>query len=260
MGLRSSLDVLSSIAVVVAAAAVVWSVFVKSSPSSEQLAQVEPVRGLSVDAARIRNVKGNGPIAIIEFSDFQCPYCRRHASETLPNIERELIDSGRARYIAMHFPLEEIHPLAIGAGEAAECAGAQGRFWEMREWLFANSVGLTADTFVEHAKSLGMNETEFAECTGSQRMLTHVRADLEEGRRLGVKATPLFFLGKVRPDGGVELVTKIRGAVAKDVFVEQFAKLDRSATLRDRLHTLAMAATGQRPDTEATVVSRERSN
>jgi protein-disulfide isomerase len=85
-------------------------------------------------------VKGNpnAKLTLIEFSDYQCPFCRRHAENTLPSLDKEYIATGKVRYVFHDFPLEAIHPQAFKAAEAAHCAGEQQKYWEMHGRLFAN--------------------------------------------------------------------------------------------------------------------------
>jgi protein-disulfide isomerase len=223
---KSALDVGSTIAVIVAAGVLLWTLLIKQPAAAARPLQVEQVTGLQIDAAQITNVSGTGRIAIVEFSDFQCPFCRSYAKETLPTITRDLVDSGDVRYVAMHYPIEEIHPLAAGASEAAECAGRQGRFWEMHQRLFDNADALTPMQLGEHAQMLGLDQAQFDKCLTGHETLDKVHSDRAEGRRLGVRGTPAFFIGTVRPDGGIDLVTRIRGAANADVFAQQIAELD----------------------------------
>lgn len=224
--IKSALDIMSSIALVIAAGALVWTLFFRNAAvQPTALQQVIPVEGLHLDAARITNVFGKGRIAIVEFSDFQCPFCATHARDTFPAIKRDLIGLGRAQYVALHYPIEEIHPLALQAGEASECAGRQGRFWEMHERLFNESSAMTRADFVRHAEAMSLDVGVFLQCLDSHQTLDKVRGDQAEARRLGVRGTPAFFVGRVRPDGGIDLVTRIRGAAPVEVFAEQVAAL-----------------------------------
>jgi len=131
---KAVLDVVSTLAVVVVAIVLTWTLVRDrtSAPgvtrSGSGNAQVEDVNGLGIAAAKITNVQGQGLAVIVEFSDFQCPFCGRHARDTFPAIKDDIVETGQARYIAFHFPLDGIHPHALKAAEAAECAGRQGRF------------------------------------------------------------------------------------------------------------------------------------
>jgi protein-disulfide isomerase len=123
----------------------------------------------------------------------------------------------------MHYPLEQIHPLALAASEAAECAARQGRFWEMHGRLFDGPNALAASSLVQHAQALGINQTEFTECLTRHVTLERIHADQTEGQRLGVRATPSFFIGIVRSDGGIDLARRIRGALTAERFTQLLA-------------------------------------
>jgi protein-disulfide isomerase len=153
---------------------------------------------------------------MIEFSDFQCPFCRLYATETYFQIKREFVDRGVLSYEFRHFPIES-HPLAAKAAQALECAGDQGRYWEMHDRLFANQQRLTEVALAEHAETLGLDKRVFKSCLeGSKEPL--VNADRDEGSRLGVRATPTFLFGIRYPDGRISVVRKIEGAQPYSVF------------------------------------------
>ena len=154
----------------------------------------------------------NAPVTIVEFSDFQCPICGRPFQQTLAPLEKEYIATGKVRYVFRHFPLERIHPQAFKAGEAAECAAAQGKFWEMHDRLFANQQALMPDNLVTHAQALGLDAQKFAACFAGQ-ATARVRADMALGSQAGVTATPNFFLGTTIPGGKIKVTRKLNGAV-----------------------------------------------
>ena len=211
---KSVLDVTGTIALIVAASVFVWTAVGRRSSATPK--QVENV-SFSLASSQVSNVLGTGRVAIVEFSDFQCPFCIRHAAETWPSIRRELIDSGRARYVALEFPLEQVHPLAMQAGEGAECAARQGKYWAMHDRLFESKL-LSKTDLVTHARALKMDVDQFSHCLEGNEMRGKVQTDLAEGRRLGVTGTPAFFVGIVQPDGGIKLIKKIRGAASLEVF------------------------------------------
>jgi protein-disulfide isomerase len=222
--IKGALDVLSSVAVITVAGVVVWTFGFKEPATPSPPHQVTPITGLRIEAPAIRNTAGTGQLAIIEFADFQCPFCRNFAKDSLPTLKDRLVESGRARYIAFHFPLEKIHPFAAKAGQAAECAGNQGKFWAMHANLFKDPNALAADDLVQRAKVLRLDMTRFEQCLNADQTLDAVRADQAEGRRLGVMSTPTFFIGRVRNDGGIDLTMQIRGAASADVFMSEIEK------------------------------------
>ncbi|RUA17852.1 MAG: hypothetical protein DSY55_01335 [Clostridia bacterium] len=140
----------------------------------------------------------DAPVTITEFTDYQCPFCQRHASQTMPGL-KEYIDSGKVRYILKNFPLTQIHPKAVIAGEAAECAGEQGKYWEMHDKLFENQKQWAESSdalkvFKGFAKELGLDEKAFETCVSSDRYKDKLMADQKEGVNAGVSGTPAFFI------------------------------------------------------------------
>lgn len=142
----------------------------------------------------------NAPVTIIEFTDYQCPYCARHATETFPGLLDEYIESGDVYYVIKDFPLDNIHPLARGAAAAARCAGDQDAYWEMHDELFArqqewaNAGGQSREVYVSIAAELGLDQSPFEQCLDSGAYDDAVEGNFSEGRALGVSATPTFFI------------------------------------------------------------------
>lgn len=140
-------------------------------------------------------IKGdvNAPVTIVEFSDFECPFCGRYFTQTMPEIISEYIDTGKVRYVFRDFPLG-FHENAQKAGEAAECAGEQDMYWEMHDVLFENQGSLGLEDLKKHAESIGLNMAQFNECLDSGLMEQEVLDDLAEGSSYGVSGTPAFFI------------------------------------------------------------------
>lgn len=134
-------------------------------------------------------------IVMIEFSDYQCPFCGRHANDTFSALVQQYVNTGRMRYVFKNFPLEQIHPQAEKAAEAAECMGEQGMFWEAHERLFKNQQALDVKELPAHALALGLDVSLFQKCLDSGKYAAKIQADLAEGAKLGVRGTPTFFLG-----------------------------------------------------------------
>lgn len=167
------------------------------------------------------SVKGSetAELTIVEFSDYQCPFCARHFRETLPQIERHYIKTGKVKYVFRNFPIEPIHPLAFKAAEAANCAGEQGKYWEMHDRLFANQKALSPPDLSRHAKVVGLDMSRFQPCLDSGSEAAKIRADIQDGIALGVKSTPTFLLahtGRNHPEGGG--IRGLRGAVPYETF------------------------------------------
>ncbi len=142
----------------------------------------------------------NAPVTIVEFTDYQCPYCSRHSLETMPQIVRDMVDTGRVYYILKDFPLDSIHSEARQAAVAARCGAEQESYWEMHDLIFANQgewsgKGDGANTlFTNYAATAGLDEQSFSSCLESGRHDLAVEANAQEGRSLGVSGTPHFFV------------------------------------------------------------------
>ena len=144
-------------------------------------------------------VKGNpdAQVVIVEFSDFQCPFCERFAEQTLPELKEKYIDTGKVKLIYRDFPLSSIHPEAQKAAEATECADDQGKFWAYHDILFEKRSewsGVGAAKFKEYAVDLGLDTHAFDECLDSDKYKDEVLDDLNAGQAVGVTGTPTFFI------------------------------------------------------------------
>jgi protein-disulfide isomerase len=194
-------------------------------------AQAAPAQAPAV--GRIINVanapfkrRADAPLTMVEFSDFQCPFCARHFTQTLPQMTKEYIDTGKLKYVFKHFPLESIHPLAFKASEASECANDQGKFWPMHDRLFANQKLLAPLNLPVHAAGVGLDASTFNECLASGRHAAKARRDLADGKALGVTGTPAFVLGRTIPGSTtvrVEIYTS--GAKAYLAFKQDLNRL-----------------------------------
>lgn len=144
----------------------------------------------------------NAPVTMIEFSDFQCPFCEKFYSQTLSQITQNYIDSGKVKLVFKNMPLENLHPNAKSAAMAAECANEQGKFWDYHNKLFANqnswanlaSVNATS-TFKQYASQIGLDTTNFNSCVDSGKYADKVNKDSQDGASYGATGTPTFFIG-----------------------------------------------------------------
>jgi protein-disulfide isomerase len=174
-------------------------------------------------------VKGdpNAPITIVEFSDFQCPFCARFFTETLPLIEKNYIETGKVKFVYRDFPIPSIHQNAIPAAIASECADEQGMFWEFHDKLFENQI-LWQDldnqnvvrTFEQYADELALDTDTFNTCLESAKYLEEVQNDLNEGVSYGVAGTPGFFIGNEKIGYGM-----VSGAQPYATFQQVFDQL-----------------------------------
>jgi protein-disulfide isomerase len=130
-------------------------------------------------------------VVVVEYGDFECPNCKQAAPAVEILLERFADDIA---FVFRHYPLQEVHPHALQAAEAAECAGSQGKFWEMYELLFDNQTHLTSEHLRDYAEQLELDVARFNEELDSHTHLQRIHANIESGKRSGVRGTPGFFV------------------------------------------------------------------
>lgn len=221
--LKGMLDNLGTILLICAATALLWRL-APQSRASPTANPVEDVTDLSLLAGEVRHVAGTGEVALIEFADFQCPYCATHANSTGPELEDAFVKSGQIQMIFLNHPLT-MHPYARKASEAAECAERQGRFWDMHNRLFQHPTELDETSLVRHAEALKLDRPTFVACLQTGQTAVDVTNDLSTARRLGVSSTPLFFLGRRAAGGDIHLLKRIKGTVPISTFRAAIAEV-----------------------------------
>jgi protein-disulfide isomerase len=161
-------------------------------------------------------------IVLIEFSDYECPFCGRFFKESYQAIARDFVQTGKVRHLFRAFPLESIHKNAFKAHEAALCAGVQGKFWQMHDRLFSNQKAIGPNDITGYAQAIGLDATAFAACLASGKMAEQVRADIDAGTKMGISGTPFFLIGKPTANGDIEVLKGISGAHPYEVFKQAF--------------------------------------
>jgi protein-disulfide isomerase len=194
--------------------------------AGDERASGEP-KSVRFDPARLRG-SASADVAIIEFTDYQCPYCGRHHKKVYPKIERELIETGKARYAVMDFPLP-MHDKAVGASMAARCAKEQEAFWRMHHALFSNQQELGQELYMEQAKRLGLDGDDLRACLDDEAKRRAVNDSVVYGQKVGVKGTPHFVIGRIKGDRVVD-VTSVSGVQPYGVFESRVKRLQESAT------------------------------
>ena len=169
--------------------------------------EVDHIRG-SLDA----------PVTLVEYGDFECPYCGR-AEPVLRELLAEL--GGDLSFVFRHLPLTDVHDHSQLAAEAAEAAGAQGRFWEMHDVLMQNQDALTDEDLMRHAAELGLDVERFWEDVRTRRFARRVARDIGSADRSGVAGTPTFFIDGRRHQGAYDLETLKRAVLAAKSASEQ---------------------------------------
>lgn len=160
----------------------------------------------------------DAPITMVEFTDYQCPFCQRFHSATFYELKKNYIDTGKVRFYSRDLPLD-FHPNAFRAAEAARCAGEQGQFWRMRDVLASNPSKLSAEQIHGYAEEIKLDGAKFKACLESGKFKKAIEDDVKAAQALGVNGTPSFIVGKTTAEGvDGELVV---GALPYAAFVEK---------------------------------------
>ena len=162
-----------------------------------------PAHALTVPVTSRDHVRGDlgAPLALVEYGDYECPYCRA-AHPVVKEVERRL--NGQLSFAYRHFPIVNAHPHAVRAAQAAEAAGAQGQFWVMHDQLFESTTGLEDETLVRLAIHIGLDARRFVADLTANEYLDRIREDMSSGARSGVNGTPTFFVNGIRYNGAVD--------------------------------------------------------
>ena len=177
--------------------------------------QAARLRLLPDDASRGRP---DAPVTIVEFTDYQCPFCKRFEAETWPQLKRNYVDTGKVRFIVRDLPLE-FHDSALPAAEAAHCAGEQGKFWPMHDALIAKGSDLGAGGLQTQAGRLGLDLPRFQACVAQHRYAKDILRNAALANSLGLEGTPAFVIGRVH-DGELSGVSGM-GAQPYENFAQQ---------------------------------------
>ena len=141
----------------------------------------------------------DAPVTIVEFTDYQCPFCLRFSKSTFPILKTKYIDTGKVRWVGLNLPLA-FHKDATKAAQAAHCAGEQGKFWEMRTVLFENPQKLNVTFLPAHAATLNLDIEAFNSCLQSKRHLDAIAKEAKDANAVRLTGTPSFIIGKTTSD------------------------------------------------------------
>lgn len=184
----------------------------------------------------------NAPLVLVEIASFECPYCRRHWLDTMPELRQRYIDSGRVRYVFVDVVLDPAHKHAHAAAEAAHCANEQGGYAEFRNRIYVNQKAIDESFLEAHAQAVNLDMPEFRRCMESGRYKTQVEDDTTLVRELRVRGTPSFFWARAEQNRtDVRLVRRLSGIRPIEDFARQFDALNNknneaTATLIESLH------------------------
>ncbi|MBU1118765.1 thioredoxin domain-containing protein [Patescibacteria group bacterium] len=195
----------------------------QENPTPEEfIAQAETVT-VSIDDDAIKGNK-EAKVAVVEFSDFECPYCKRFWEQTLPPLTEKYIDSDKAFFVYRDLPLDFHDPKATEESIAAECAGKLGgdaAYYQYHDLIYentkANGKGISEEETLSFAKQVGVKEAQFKTCLLDEKMKEEVKNDAEDAAKIGMEGTPGFVVGKVKGDGTVEGIA-LRGAYPQEYF------------------------------------------
>ena len=172
----------------------------------------------------------DAPVTVVEFADYQCPFCLRFTKTTFPLLKKKYIDTGKVRWVALNLPLP-FHKDARKAAQAAHCAGEQDKFWEMRELLFNNPQKLNVENLPAHAGTLSLDITAFNECLQSDRHLAEIDQDAKDANAIRLTGTPSFIVGKTASNEitgdviiGAQPMNKFDAAITKALEQKPAAK------------------------------------
>lgn len=183
-----------------------------AAPTDNQAALPTPppvVKGITDGHFPVLGDK-NAKVTVIEFADFQCPFCKAFFDDTESQLKSTYVNTGKVRFVYRQFPLTSIHPNAEKAAEAAECANEQGKFWEYHDVLYQNqdtwaplSAADAANDFILYAGQVGMDSGQFTSCVQDAKVADNVNKDVTDGTNAQVDATPTFFVDGIRVEGAV---------------------------------------------------------
>ena len=179
---------------------------------------------MSVAAGWYTLGREDAPVTVVEFTDYQCPFCRKFHSETFAELKKNYIDTGKVRFVSRDLPLE-FHPNASGAAVAARCAGAQGKYWEMRDLLLANDADLGQVSLLKYGKQINLDINAFGVCLNDKNYTTDIQKDVADAGTLGIGGTPSFVIGKTAKDQirGVRVAGAVPYVVLENAIKDQLS-------------------------------------
>jgi protein-disulfide isomerase len=175
-------------------------------------AQALPRQPLTLDGAWL-NGDRSAQTVVIEYADFQCPYCRQFAISALGDIRQSYIATGKILFAFHSMPLTQLHSFAFQAAVAAECAGQQGQFWQMHDGLFAKPDNVRVDRWMHLAAAAGIDMEKFTSCLSGSGP-SKIRQEMSDAAELSIVSTPTFFVGKPRRDHLVDAVGRHSGVMS----------------------------------------------
>ena len=200
--------------------------FGDDEPIPVALRLTTPVATVDVDLGKAPRLgEATATVGIVEFTDYQCPFCKRFHDQTFSKLKAQYIDTGKIQYVVRDFPLA-FHGQATRVAVAAHCAQAQGEYWTMHHELFTNQRRLGPALYEELAGGQGLDPQQFAACLTDPARAQSVDADLAYGKTMGVRGTPNFFIGRIDLETGILIgARRLSGAQPFETFSRALAPL-----------------------------------
>jgi protein-disulfide isomerase len=200
-------------------------ILLSSGHPADSIAQQGPQPAPNLDI-RGEDFRGDADarVAIVEYADFECPYCGEYERKTFPQILSDYIETGKVKYFYRDLPLP-VHTRALPAARAARCAGEQGKYWEMHDSLFAKQNALSDPAILDRAQTLGLDGAKFTECVSSERYTAGIQNRVSEAQKMRIDGTPTFFLGVIGANGDVTIDKRFNGNAPFDAFKAELDKL-----------------------------------
>jgi len=218
---KNTLDTVATIAMIIAAGVLIWKIVLVPSDNRKRESLAVPKSPVSIAGSPVVGDPRTRAV-MVEFSDFECPFCGQFARETMPAIQRDYVSAGKLRVAFRHNPLA-MHLRAPAAAQSATCAAAQGKFWEMHNLLFAKPSLLADEDLKKKAMDAGVEKTAFEACM--TRGGNSVERDLADAKALGIQTTPAFLFGLEDQPGSVRISSVLTGAAPFSVFSKTLDEL-----------------------------------
>lgn len=172
----------------------------QAAPADDKVSMAFPKSGIAIG-------RDDAPLTMVEYNDYQCPFCQQFHNSTWTELKKNYIDTGKVRFVSRDFPLD-FHENAKRAAIAAHCGAEQGKFWELRHVMIVNADKLQADKLIGYAKDVGLDIGKFSTCLVAEKYKDEIEKSYAEGLSAGVSGTPSFILGRVK-DGKLEGVRMV---------------------------------------------------
>ena len=212
---KATIDAVVTVLIVGTCAYLVWDVYSRSIPKVVAETPV-PKQPLSLDNAPALGSR-SARVGLVLFSDFQCPFCRRFATEIIPELRREYIEPGHVLLAFRHFPLSSLHKDAERLAASAACAQQHGKFWEMHDAIFLKPKEVTHENVLEYAEGIGIEPGTLDSCVQTTG-LAQVRAEVELATNLQFKSTPILAVGTLNANNEVMVRQLFKGIRPVDIY------------------------------------------